>query len=1323
MKKKTTGVIIFITVMLMLVMVMNTWMVFRMMSEQTRESGMYQIETISAELERTINEAKSLALQLGIQAQQIQNDMRALNRFIYDQRDVQNEQDNGCFNVYIAGKDWDILPGLVKPDDYVTTERGWYIGAVKNGGDPFVTSPYRDAMSGDICFTVSVLLGDGETVLALDYNMGTIQKHIVQMYEKGQRDAVIVTEDGTIAGCSDESLISKKLIDVLPKYSSIFALAKSKKGYVSTRIRADIFYENLFADMAGSGWYLIVSEGDWQLYKQSYIQLFLTLGFSLALFMIIFGLYLLAARNQRRAEKALNARNQFLQSVTGRFYGPLRRIMDASGSENVERLDNYRETFAAIQKDGEALSHMIEEIISYSSLVKNEEKRNKKAAKQGKLRMNARFRALIMFFLVLVLAISLYCNGYVAYGWGKGMMQNEVNNYEYQLSSWINKQKSILDMFCSAISTEPEMLDDYEGTIRYLNRITEQFPEISVSYMTNPKLEHTVYMNNGWEPDADWHVEERQWYIDTLASESGFSVSSPYFDAQTGLYCMTLSECVYHARTGEFLGIFGIDFYMDKLVDILGGSYSENGYAFLADAQGDIINHPYGTYQMSENHVTQISELDYGQVEPNGKSAILIRDYDGEYRLVIATRNEASKFTVYKVSSVWKIYGRVLVFAMICFAVVLACMIMVYRLLTNLMRWQDDINDKMQEAADTAIAAGRAKGQFLAQMSHEIRTPINAVLGMNEMILNESKDKNILEYADNIQNAGRTLLSIINSILDYSKIEDGKMTLQEVTYDTASVIHNLVNSISERAKAKNLKLVTEIDERLPASLMGDDVRLSQVVMNLLTNAVKYTEQGRVTLAIRQGKRTQDRVELIVEVRDTGIGIREEDMDKLFASFERIEEKRNRSIEGTGLGMAIVQKLLAMMDSELKVKSHYGEGSVFSFRLWQKIVDGQPIGDYTKRLDTSERNKEREHTARFRGARVLVVDDNNMNLKVARNLMKLFGVVPELATSGFEAIEKLKTEKYHIIYLDHMMPEMDGIETLALIREERLLPEGTVVVALTANAVEGARQQYLKAGFDDYLSKPIELPRLEKSLLAHLPEELVEKPEEEHPEGNAPEGEVLEFRPESAPEKDNVLEFAPEAVAGEDDVLEFAPEAVAGEDDVLEFAPEAAAEEDGVLEFAPETAAEEDGVLEFAPETAAEEDGVLEFAPEEAGRDILAAGNRMEYLRQNGVAVSDGLRYCMNDEAFYLEMLSDYVQSAEEKQVELAECFAAENWKDYQIHVHALKSTSKTVGLMEVSEQARMLEEAAKNGDVSYIRETHEAMMADYRKTVEVLRKL
>ena len=396
-------------------------------------------------------------------------------------------------------------------------------------------------------------------------------------------------------------------------------------------------------------------------------------------------------------------------------------------------------------------------------------------------------------------------------------------------------------------------------------------------------------------------------------------------------------------------------------------------------------------------------------------------------------------------------------------------------------------NNELREARLLAEHANASKSRFLAQMSHEIRTPINTVLGMNEMILRESGDEAILDYAVSIQNAGRTLLALINSILDFSKIEEGKMEIIPVEYETSSFIHNLVASVSERAKNKGLVLIVDVDENLPSMLYGDDVRLSQVIMNILTNAVKYTDAGEVHLTMAAGAREKDHIELTVSVRDTGIGIREEDLPRLVKSFERLDEVRNRSVEGTGLGMAIATRLLDLMGSELKVTSVYGVGSTFSFTVIQQVRNDKPIGNYVFRLEASR--DVGEETLLAEDARILVADDNEMNLKVASNLLKLFAITPDLAESGFEAIEFARQKSYHIILLDHMMPKMDGIETLARLKEERLLEGGTKVIALTANAVNGAREQYLSAGFDAYLSKPIVVSKLEEQLRNCLPPEI------------------------------------------------------------------------------------------------------------------------------------------------------------------------------------------------------------------------------------------
>ncbi len=1089
--KKRTGIVILVASLLLAVIFMYAWMVFQQARRQTWDLGISQLELISNELEEMMTDAENLTLELALSAGELMDDREALEEFIYEERDRLIHTDNGIFNVYVAGEDFMIIPGFDPSPDYVLQDRIWYSGALKNNGKAYVTPPYQDAITQNICYSATVKVGDENTVLGVDYVMDNIKNHITHLYEAGTHNAVIVTGEGIIAGCADDTLIGEKLVTALPDYAGVWSLSKSSSGVATARIRSGLLNEYLFATRSGTGWYLIVSESEWDLYRDSYIQLFITIILSFALFGIVIILYVFALNSQKKTEEALRSKEEFLNRITGDLREPLSTIMHVSDRDYASQIEDYGSELSRIHRAGADLSEMIDKILSFSSIVRTESKKDTDISHAEKGAMNRRFRTLITLLMIFVMLVSLYVNIYATTRWGNQMMHSKADEYEYRLSEWIDTQKSILDMFVSIISTHPEMLDDYDGTIDYLNRITAQYPEISVTYLSNPDLEPSVYMNNGWKPEPGWRVEERPWYKDTTASAEGWSISAPYYDDQTGGYCITISETVYDARNGTFLGCFGIDFYMDKLVGILGDSYSDEGYAFLVDTEGDIINHPYGIFQMSGDAKTNIADLPYGKAKPDGESIKLFRDYDGVFRIMTANYNEVSKFTVFVVSDVRLIYGRVAVYGLICIAAFLFCIIMVYRLLSSLIRWQDETNQQMRDAADAAMAAGKAKSQFLAQMSHEIRTPINAVLGMNEMILRESDDADILEYSGNIKSAGKTLLSIINSILDFSKIEDGKMEITPVKYDTAPFISNLENSISERANAKALDFIIDVDESLPSALFGDDVRLGQVIVNLLTNAVKYTEKGSVTLSIQNGGIEGDDITISVSVSDTGIGIREEDRERLFESFERLDEKRNRNIEGTGLGMSIVTKLLAMMDSELKVESVYGEGSVFSFDLKQGIEDPKPLGNYRERMGTGREEGVYKTVFHAPDARVLVVDDNQMNLKVAKNLLKLNGIEADLALSGYEAIDMAGKKKYDLIFLDHMMPRMDGIETLNKMRSEGVTDESTKVIALTANAVVGSRELYMEAGFDDYLTKPIDVEQLDRMLARHLPERMRE----------------------------------------------------------------------------------------------------------------------------------------------------------------------------------------------------------------------------------------
>ncbi len=381
-----------------------------------------------------------------------------------------------------------------------------------------------------------------------------------------------------------------------------------------------------------------------------------------------------------------------------------------------------------------------------------------------------------------------------------------------------------------------------------------------------------------------------------------------------------------------------------------------------------------------------------------------------------------------------------------------------------------------------------AQSLFFSSVSHEIRTPINAVLGMDEMILRESKEDSTIEYARNIKTAGTTLLSLINDILDFSKIGAGKMEIVPTRYQTADLFHDLVVMIETRAKDKGLTLTTKVDENIPVALYGDEVRIKQVVTNLLSNAVKYTEKGSVTLEAHCEKVDAEHVDLFMSVKDTGIGIREEDVKKLFSAFERIDEKRNRNVEGTGLGMSIAANLLDMMGSKIQVSSEYGKGSEFSFVLRQKVEAWEPIGDYMSKWQASvHKHSKPEVSFAAPQARVLVVDDDPMNLKLVKKLFGLFQITPKLLSSGSDAVNCLRKEQFDIVFMDHLMPGMDGIETFRKIKEEKLLPENTKVIALTAMSGEGVEDTYFAEGFDDYLSKPMNVGSLEAMLKKWLPE--------------------------------------------------------------------------------------------------------------------------------------------------------------------------------------------------------------------------------------------
>ena len=404
---------------------------------------------------------------------------------------------------------------------------------------------------------------------------------------------------------------------------------------------------------------------------------------------------------------------------------------------------------------------------------------------------------------------------------------------------------------------------------------------------------------------------------------------------------------------------------------------------------------------------------------------------------------------------------------------------------------------KEKRSQQEAEAANMAKSSFLANMSHEIRTPINAILGMNEMILREEKDPAIRGYAGNIQASGNSLLSIVSDVLDISKIESGKLEIIPVDYEVNSLISDCCNMAACRAKAKELELLVECADNVPMKLCGDETHIRQIIMNLLTNAVKYTEKGTVKLIV-SGRFTDGGFVLKVDVSDTGIGIAEENLPQLFTQFQRFDLQRNRNIEGTGLGLSIVKRLCDLMSGTITARSVLGSGSTFTVELPQKVVDSTPCGGVNLNYSAGAEH-EYHHSFEAPEAKILAVDDLPVNLLVIANLLKETRIKIDTAGSGRECLDKCSQQKYDLILMDHMMPEMDGVLTFEKLHGDKSSPNfETPVIMLTANALAGMREQYMDVGFADYVSKPVRGAKLEEAIRRNLPESLIKPASPEIP---------------------------------------------------------------------------------------------------------------------------------------------------------------------------------------------------------------------------------
>lgn len=1210
------------------IIITNARQTMTVLTGQIENTATLRLSGIQTELQDVLSRAEDALTDFSFGMERLNRSGASENEIRTYIDSVKEEQilrtDGVNFNSYVASKDFVYIPDFDMPKDYYATERNWYVGAVEAEGQIYITEPYIDRMTGNICFTMSRMLSDKDTVVSMDFTLSELQKSIDKMVGGAEGfTALITTKDGMIMGYSDMSYVGGTVDKNLPQYSDLIkALNREDRIHETRSDLIDGDYYTIFCNETENGWYMILFANEGVLYGETYDNMGIRVIALIGLLLVVLALYIVGAYNRTKAEKALAAKDEILSSISTELREPLSRIIKLSEPNRLKNSINIKESMEDIRESGLQLDGMVTNLFSYSMLAKEENEKKRKKLKQKDITKSITIaRNAIVIVFVVAIILNLFLSIKTAQTNEKFSITLEVQQNGKQFNEWALEQKTILSMFSNMISADPEILNDYDRCVEWMNDVLKNYPEISVCYIANPYREHTVIMNNGWEPEEGWAVEDRQWYKDTVISKDGTSVSSPYFDDQTGMYCITFSQMVYD-KDGTFLGVFGIDCFMDKLIQVMGDNYSDYTYTFITDSEGNIINHPNKDYEMQQGRTVNVNETEYGVLKETGT---LKTFFDYKKTLVAGVRSKLSiaGLYLYTVSDWTYLNAASYLIVFLNTLSLILCIVIVNIVVNRIIRWQNETNRQLEDAVKYATNAGKAKSQFLAQMSHEIRTPINAVIGMDEMILRESTDPQISEYASNIQTAGTTLLELVNSILDFSKIEEGKMEIYPVKYDTKELVDYLYNMVYEKAEKKGLDLFVRIDEKLPKSLFGDDVRIKQVIVNILTNAVKYTHEGSVTLTMRKEFESDDEIGLFVSVKDTGIGIKEEDKDKLFVSFERLEEEKNRNIEGTGLGISIVQGLLGRMDSKLEVESVYGSGSNFYFTVKQKVIDPEPLGAYNPRKTESASYHKEEIVVQ--NADILVVDDNDMNLKVAKGILKIYGVVPELADSGKTALDMVRIKRYDLIFLDHMMPGMDGIETLQAMKKEDLVYD-TPVICLTANAIAGVREQYIKEGFTDYLSKPIEVGALEGLLVKYLPKDKIAKKDEDE--------DFSVDKPEQGEEN----------------------------------------------------------------------------------------ASPMDKLAARGFDTAAGVEYSAGMEEFYLEMVKTFADGYEEKAAEIAGDFSKENLENYRTRVHALKSTAKMIGAMELSELALGQENAAKDGDLEAVKAGHDNLMKMYDKTVGLIKE-
>jgi len=581
--------------------------------------------------------------------------------------------------------------------------------------------------------------------------------------------------------------------------------------------------------------------------------------------------------------------------------------------------------------------------------------------------------------------------------------------------------------------------------------------------------------------DSDYIPQKRPWYIAAMQNENAAAYTAPYIDWDTGDTIISAARTI-DIHDGWTAGVLGIDINIKWLIDYVASlALTDDGYGILVSQDMTVMAHPDVKYLGSQLYdlggaYNEIAGMLFSGYDVFARR---IKDSSGGLAIVFFKRifNGWYVGIVTPYSQFYRdLHYSAFILIVLGLGLSLSLCFLLIRLYIARMRADEE---------------SKAKSSFLASMSHEIRTPMNAITGMAELILRGDISGETRGHAQDIKQASKNLISIINDILDFSKIEAGKLDINPARYFLSSLVNDTVNIINMRIKEKPIQFTTNIDAAIPNSLIGDEVRLRQILINLLSNAAKYTDEGHINLSITSEKQLDNNIWINFSVTDTGRGIKPEDQKALFKDFAQVDTDNNRGIEGIGLGLAITRRLCAAMGGSISMESEYGKGSRFTVIVPQVVSSSGLPGDAE---NADKKNVPVYEKYNFSSAKLLVVDDIDTNLKVAEGLLAPYNLAVDICQSGTEAVKLIKSRNYDLVFMDHMMPGMDGIEATAVIRKWEVDHDGVQVpiIALTANAISGMREMFIDKGFNDFLAKPIDVSKLDEIISQWIPKNKWEK---------------------------------------------------------------------------------------------------------------------------------------------------------------------------------------------------------------------------------------